>query len=84
MQYTEIFLEAKKIKFIGEKCFFSFFSFSFFFIFIYLFFFNIFALNIDCGYTLELTKQGGSNDYPQSMFLTQNKKNTPAQPSFAI
>ena len=59
------------------------FFFFLFFIFIYLFF-NIFALNIDCGYTLELTKRGGSNDYPQSMLLIQNKKNTPAHPSFAI
>ena len=24
--------------------------------------------NIDCGYTLELPRRGGSNDYPQSMF----------------
>ena len=25
--------------------------------------------NIDCGYSLELPHQGGSNEYPQSMFL---------------
>ena len=24
--------------------------------------------NIDCGYLLELPRQGGSNEYPQSMF----------------
>ena len=43
-------------------------------------FFLIFAQNIDCGYG------GGSNEYPQSMFWSKNKKNgyTPAYPSFAI
>ena len=28
----------------------------------------IFAQNIDCGYTLELSHWGGSNKYHQSMF----------------
>ena len=28
----------------------------------------IFAQNIDCGYTLEPPRRGGSNEYPQSMF----------------
>ena len=28
----------------------------------------IFALNIDCGYLLEPSQWGGSNEYPQSMF----------------
>ena len=37
--------------------------------------FLIFAQNIDCGYTLELPQQGGSNEYPQSMFWSKNKKN---------
>ena len=37
--------------------------------------FHIFAQNIDCGYTLEPPRQGGSNEYPQSMFLSRNKKN---------
>ena len=36
--------------------------------------FLIFARNIDCGYTLEPPRQGGSNEYPQSMFLSKNKK----------
>ena len=38
--------------------------------------------NIDCGYSLE----GSSNEYPQSMFWSKNKKNryTSAYPSFAI
>ena len=31
-------------------------------------FFIFFAQNIDRGYTLELPRQGGSNEYPQSMF----------------
>ena len=41
-----------------------------------LIFFNIFAQNIDCGYTLEPPRQGGSNEYPQSMFWRKNKKNS--------
>ena len=48
--------------------------------------FLIFAKNIDCGYTLELPRRGGSNEYPQSMFRSKNKKNsyTPANPSFTV
>ena len=30
--------------------------------------------NIDCGYSLELPRRGGSNKYPQSMFLSKNIK----------
>ena len=30
--------------------------------------FHISAQKIDCGYLLELTQQGSSNEYPQSMF----------------
>ena len=37
--------------------------------------FLIFAKNIDCGYTLEPLPRGGSNEYPQSMFWSKNKKN---------
>ena len=37
--------------------------------------FLIFAQNIDCGYTLEPPRRGGSNEYPQSVFLSKNKKN---------
>ena len=33
------------------------------------------AQNIDCGYSVELPWRGGSNEYPQSMFLSRNKKN---------
>ena len=33
--------------------------------------FLIFAENIDCGYSLELPWQGGSNKYVQSMFLAE-------------
>ena len=33
------------------------------------------AQNIDCGYSFESPWQGGSNEYPQSMFLSKNKKN---------
>ena len=48
--------------------------------------FLIFAQNIDSGYTLEPPRRGGSNEYPQSMFWSENKKNryTPAYPSFSI
>ena len=48
--------------------------------------FLIFAQNIDCGYTLDPPRRGGSNEYPQSMFRSKNKKNryTPANPSFTI
>ena len=30
--------------------------------------FHISAQNIDCGYSLEPPRRGGSNGYPQSMF----------------
>ena len=37
--------------------------------------FHISAQNIDCVYSLEPPRRGGSNEYPQSMFLSRNKKN---------
>ena len=37
--------------------------------------FLISAQNIDCMYSLEPPRWGGSNEYPQSMFLSKNKKN---------
>ena len=67
MQYTEIFFLLYKIKISSEN----------FDIFL------IFAKNIDCGYTLELLRRGGSNEYPQFMFWSKNKY-TPAYPSFSI
>ena len=36
--------------------------------------FHISDQNIDCGYSLEPPRQGGSNEYPQSMFLSRIKK----------
>ena len=36
--------------------------------------FHISAENIDCGYLLEPLGRGGSNEYPQPMFLSRNKK----------
>ena len=33
--------------------------------------FHISAQNIDCGYSLEPPRRGGSNEYPQSMFLAK-------------
>ena len=70
MQYTEIILVVKTIIFSCKN----------FDIFL------TFAQNIDCGYTLEPPRLGGSNEYPQSMFWSKNKKirYTPANPSFCI
>ena len=46
--------------------------------------FHIFAQNIDCGYSLEPRHRGGSNEYPQSMFTSRNKKDNvyPCKPQF--
>ena len=46
--------------------------------------FHISVQNIDCGYSLEPPQQESSNVYPQSMFLSRNKKNNvyPVNPSF--
>ena len=38
-------------------------------------YFSYFCSNIDCGYSLKTSRQGGSNEYPQSMFLSRNTKN---------
>ena len=42
------------------------------------------AWNIDCGYSLEPPRRGGSNEYPQSMFSSKNKENNvyPSKPQF--
>ena len=37
--------------------------------------FHISAQNIDCGYSLEPPRRGGSNEDPQSMFLAEIRKN---------
>ena len=58
MQYIEIFLTLK-IKIFQLKKFDI---------------FLIFAQNIDCGYTLEPPRRGGSNEYPQSMFWSKISK----------
>ena len=52
--------------------------------FFFFFFFHISALNIDYGYSLELPRRGGSNKYPQYMFLSKYKKNNvyPCKPQF--
>ena len=46
--------------------------------------FQISAQNIDYGYSLEPPQWGGSNEYPQSVFLSRNKKNNvyPCKPQF--
>ena len=47
--------------------------------------FHIYTQNIDGGYVLEPPRQGGSNTYPQSKFLSRNKKMyTPVNPSFTV
>ena len=44
--------------------------------------FHIPAQNIDCGYPLETPRQVGSNEYPQSMFVSKIRKimYTPVNP----
>ena len=46
--------------------------------------FHISAQNIDSGYSLEPPRWCGSNEYPQSMFLSRNKKSNvyPCKPQF--
>ena len=48
--------------------------------------FHISAQSIECGYALERPRQGGSNEYSQSIFLSRNKKNNvyPVNPSSTI
>ena len=48
--------------------------------------FCISAQNIDCGYSLEPPRRGGSNGYPQSMLFSKLRKimYTPVNPSFTI
>ena len=78
MQYTEIFFfKLKKLKI---------FSIRFFKIRIQFDIFLIFAQNIDCGYTLEPPRRGGSNEYPQSSFWGKDKKKryTPMNSNFAL
>ena len=50
----------------------------------FLILFHISAQNIDCVYSLEPPRRGGSNEYPQSVFLSRNKKNNvyPCKPQF--
>ena len=48
--------------------------------------FHISAQNIDCGYSLEPPRRGGSYEYPQWMFYAVIRKivYTPVNPSFTI
>ena len=48
--------------------------------------FQISTQNIDCGYSLEPPRRGGSNEYPQSIFLAEITQimYTPVNPSFII
>ena len=45
---------------------------------------HISSQNIDCEYSLEPPRRGGSNEYPESMFFKQTKKNNmyPCKPQF--
>ena len=50
-----------------------------------LIFFHISAQKLDYGYSLEPPRHGGSNEYPQSVFLNRNKKKNnvyPCKPQF--
>ena len=51
---------------------------------IFFLYLHISTQNIDCGYSLEPPRRGGSNEYPQSMFLSRNRKNNvyPCKPQF--
>ena len=40
----------------------------------------MYAQNIDCGYSLEPLRRGGSNEYPQSMFFFSRKKKNNVYP----
>ena len=40
---------------------------------VYIIFLILFK-NIDCGYSLEPPRRGGSNEYPQALFLSRNMK----------
>ena len=46
--------------------------------------FHISAQNINCGYSLKPPRQGGYNEYPQSMFWAEIRKNNiyPCKPQF--
>ena len=67
-KYIENFT-SKNIKFSDKKI---------------LILFHSSAQNIDCGYSLEPPRGGSSNEYPHSMFLSNNKKNNayPCKPQF--
>ena len=45
--------------------------------------FQISAQNIHCGYSLEPPRRGGSNECPQSMFLSRKKKEKIIRPRSA-
>ena len=68
--YIENFTTKKKWKFWDKKTY----------------FFHISAQNIDYGHSLEPPRRCGSNEYPQSMFLSRNKEimYTPVNPSFKV
>ena len=48
------------------------------------YFFQIYAQNIDCGYSLEPPYRGSFNEYQQHMLFSRNNKNNvyPCKPQF--
>ena len=46
--------------------------------------FHISSQNMDYGYLLEPPRRGGSNEYPQSIVLSRNRKSNvyPCKPQF--
>ena len=66
----ETYVVCMKCCFITKTCLYNVDPFKLGFIGVYIIFL-IFAQNIDCGYSLEPPRRGGSNEYLQSMFLTK-------------
>ena len=64
MQSTDNFFRRKKRKEKKRKLHWNNFN---------ILYFDNSAHNIDCGYTLEPPRRGGSIEYPQSMFWMKNK-----------
>ena len=58
-KYNENFYDKKKCKFSDKNSD----------------IFYIYVQNMDCGYSVEPTRRGSSNEYPQPMFSSRNKKN---------
>ena len=71
----EIYLHLKSLRKRAHAIIHNFFGYKIEIFQLKIFVIFFFAQNIDCGYKLEPPRQGGSNEYPQSMFWSKNKKN---------